>query len=106
MFNRCSGMSGDISYIIPTLSEGETDYSDDVKAAYFNSETNLYEFPDDFISGCSGLTGTLTIPKFIQRIGNRAFKGCSGLSELKYEARKYANRDRRSSFSILYEFNI
>lgn len=86
VFNRCSGMTGNIAYIIPSLAEGETDYSDDVKAAYYNSITKLYEFPDDFISGCSGLTGTLTVPYFIQRIGDRAFKSCSGLTGIAYES--------------------
>lgn len=86
VFNRCSGMTGDIAYVIPSLAEGETDYSDEVKAAYYNNTTELYEFPDDFISGCSGLTGTLTVPYFIQRIGDRAFKSCSGITGLTYES--------------------
>ena len=66
-FAKCSKMTGDIKVLIDTLPDDVT------------------EITDEQFSGFSGVTGTLTIPKRITRIGNNAFSNCSGIEELEFD---------------------
>ena len=47
---------------------------------------NVERIPAYLLKDRTGLTGTLTIPASVTSIGERAFEGCSGFSELQYNA--------------------
>ena len=67
VFAKCSKMTGDINVLMNTLPDDVT------------------EITDEQFSGFSGVTGTLTIPARITKIGANAFSKCSGLTEIKFE---------------------
>ena len=88
VFSKCKKMSGEISLIMPQKEGG--DYTDDVKQEYWTPDSNVegggyYKIPNGYLSGCSGLTGDLVIPNFIQKIGENAFYGCEGIESISYE---------------------
>ncbi|MBR2290367.1 MAG: leucine-rich repeat protein [Clostridia bacterium] len=89
VFYGCINMSGDISLLMPSANADGT-YDREVMESFeqTDSETGekFYGIPEAFLSGSSGLTGKLTIPSFIERIGNNAFYNCIGIEEIEYEA--------------------
>ena len=79
-----------------TNGDGELSYAEAASVEYlgdyFQNNTEITSFEelqyfinltaiDDYaFSGCSGFTGSLTIPNFITTIGDYAFKNCSGFT--------------------------
>ena len=88
VFYGCKKMTGNIRLLMPLRGE-DGNYDAETMAAIEQTDTTTgttyYAIPDGFLSGCQGLTGTLTIPNFIQKIGNQAFQNCSGIEHIEYE---------------------
>ena len=66
--------------------------------------------PNCAFYGCSGLTGTLTIPNSVTSIGSYAFSGCSGLESVHYtgDIAQWCNIEFASSSSnpLYYAHNL
>jgi hypothetical protein len=74
VFMKCSNLTGDIQSIFD-----QNFYLDESG----NPIATIIE--ESQFSGYSGLTGSLVIPKYITSIGNNAFYGCSGITNVSFE---------------------
>jgi len=51
-----------------------------ISALDFSACTQLKEIEDNVFSGCSGITGTLTLPASLEKLKNKAFEHCTGIT--------------------------
>ena len=77
-FSGCSGLTS-VPILNSMTSIGTYVFSNctGLKSVAF---PNWSSVPEGTFSGCSGLTGSLTIPNSVMSIGNGAFSGCSGFT--------------------------
>lgn len=100
-FYGCTNLTGDVSKIMSSeISLGQgvfmkcpnlTGNIQDIfnQNFYIDEQTGnptYTEVEESQFSGYSGLTGSLVIPKYITKIGNNAFYGCSSISNLSFES--------------------
>jgi len=86
-FYNCKKLTGDVSNLMrstitygPNVFYGCESLRGDIGIAldfYLTAEST--EIPDDLFAGFKSLTGTITIPSNIVRVGDRAFKNCSSV---------------------------
>ena len=51
-----------------------------ISALDFSACTQLKEIEDNVFSGCSGIIGTLTLPASLEKLKNKAFEHCTGIT--------------------------
>ena len=92
-FAGCEGLTGTLTIPASVISIGASAFSDingmdepgactSLTYLIFASGSQLQVIGKDAFSGCTGLTGTLTIPANVTSIGDYAFANCSSLTTL------------------------
>ena len=79
-FYNCTGLSS-IAFNADSCTNASNAFSGTSLTSLSIGE-NVKHIPSSIFSGCSGLTGILTIPDSVIVIGNYAFFGCTGLDTL------------------------
>jgi hypothetical protein len=84
-FYNCSGLTSvtwnAVNCTLPTSSPNSPFYNN-TSITNVTIGDSVQVIPNHLFSGCSGITGTLTIPNLVTSIGNGVFAFCSGLTSV------------------------